>query len=146
MILDAIVQEVNWRSLLVREIGSRNEILVNNVFNAQNFSRGNCVRIHYTGQMTLSIPPQISAISVENIECDPERPSSPSRPSEMTAIVLQRRRNELLTRNLSNNHEIIVRTPHADHFCIGQRLIVTYDSILMNNPPEVEAISIRSIC
>lgn len=151
MILNTIVQQVNMNSLLVREIGSNNEYQVN-VFNARRFSRGDCVRIIHTGQMTLSIPPQISAISVQRIECDPVRPPVPSRPpvssrpSEMTAIILQRRRHELLVRDVFNNRQIVVRTINADHFCEGQRIVVTYDTMRMNNPPEVDAISIRAIC
>lgn len=151
MELDAIVQQVNMNSLLVREIDTNNEYIVN-VSNTRGFARGNCVRINHTGQMTLSIPPQITAISIRRILCNPVRPSFPprpsssSRPSEMTAITLQKRRNELLVRDIDNNRQVIVRTPHADHFCIRQRIVITYDSIRMNNPPEVEAISIRSLC
>lgn len=152
MILDAIVQQVNVNSLLVREMNSNNEVLVNNVSGTQRFSRGDCVRINHTGQMTLSIPPQVNAISVQHIMCDPVRPSFPSRPpipsrpSEMTAIVLERRRNELLVRDISNNRQVIVRTPHVNHFCSGQRIIITHDSIRISNPPEVDAIDIRTIC
>lgn len=159
MILDAIVQQVHTNSLLVREMDSNNEYLVN-VSNARRFSRGDCVRITHTGQMTLSIPPQIIATSVQPIRCNPVRPPSPprppfpsrppspppSRPSEMTAIILQRQRNGLLVRDIGNNRQIFVQTPHSDHFCRGQRIVVAYDTMRMNNPPEVNAIDIRTIC
>lgn len=145
MVLDAIVHQVNWNSLLVREVGSNQEILVN-FPNSRRFSRGDCVRIVHTGQMTMSIPPQVSAISVQVINCRPSINPPSSRPSEMTVNILQTRRNELLVRDIRSNRQMIVRTPYVHHFCRGQRIIVTYDTIRMNNPPDVDAIDIRLIC
>lgn len=145
MILDAIVHQVNWNNLLVREVGTNQEILVN-FQNSRRFSRGDCVRIVHTGQMTMSIPPQISAISIQTTNCRPPMPPPSLGPSEMTVTILQTRRNELLVRDIRNNRQMIVRTPYVHHFCRGQRIIVAYDTIRMNNPPEVNAIDIRPIC
>ena len=62
MIKFATVLEVNPDSLFVRD-NSGQEILVD-AQNAQQFAPGDYVRIIYNGAMTLSLPPQISAIFV----------------------------------------------------------------------------------
>lgn len=145
MILEGVVQQVNPNSLLVREISTNNEILVN-AANTRRFSRGDCVRVVHSGQMTFSIPPQIIAGSIQQIRCNQFDHRPPGAPSEMTALILQRRQGELLVRDIRNARQIIVVTPHSNHFCRGQRIIVTYDTIRMTNPPRVDARNIRTIC
>lgn len=146
MIMNAIVLRVDSGSLLVRDLEINQEVLV--FFrDARRFSPGNRIRITFSGAITRSIPPQITATSIERIpgQTNPPRPPGPA-PSETRATVLQRRRGSLLVRNMNNNQQLLVHTPHAHHFCARQRIIVRHDTILMNNPPEVHAIDITAIC
>lgn len=143
MFIMAIILQVNSGNLMVRNFENNQEILVH-FRDSRNFRSDEHVRIEFNGQMTLSIPPQITAISILRIHHP--TPPSPPRSTEMRATVLQRRANSLLVRNMSNNRQLIVNTPHARHFCARQRIIVRYNSIIMNNPPEVTAIDITAIC
>jgi len=143
MFVYAAVLRVNSGNLLVRDFENNQEVLVH-FRNARNFRPGDHIRIEFNGQMTHSIPPQITAISIQRIP-HPVPPSQ-SRPTETRATVLQRRNNSLLVRDMSNNRQLAVNTPHAHHFCVGQRIIVKYDSIIMNNPPEINAIDITTVC
>jgi len=143
MIITATVIRVNSGSLLVRDVSNGMEILV--FFrDTRRFSPGNLVRITYNGQMTHSIPPQITATSIQRIQGSTQPPQST--PSETRATVLQRRRNALLVRDMSNNRQLLVHFSNAHHFCVGQRITIRHDTIRMNNPPEVNAIDIAPIC
>lgn len=143
MYMNATVLRVNTGNLLVRDLKNHQEVLVH-YRNTRGFSPGNHIRIEFNGQMTPSIPPQITAISIQVIR-DPAPPPQ-SRPSEVRAIVLQRRRTSLLVRDMGNNRQLVVNTPHSHHFCIGQRIVVKHDRIIMNNPPEINAIDITTMC
>lgn len=147
MFLNAMILEINPGRMLVRDLSNNNEVLVH-YRNAGRFSRGDCVRITHTGAMTFSIPPQITAISIQRTQgcVRPPDPPSQSRPSEMRATIIQRQRGGLLVRNMRDNRQMFVRTPFSHHFCPRQRIIVTYNTIIMNNPPEVTAIDISQIC
>lgn len=63
MTMQAIVIEVRRDQLLVLDFDSRRRVIVNTP-HARRFSPGNIVRIRYSGVMTMSIPPQIYAISI----------------------------------------------------------------------------------
>lgn len=145
--INAIIIRINANNILVRDLDTNQEILVH-YCNSRQFRLGERIRIEFTGQMTLSLPPQISAISIQRIgqPAPPPPPPCQSRPTETRATIQQVRRNSLLVRDMSNNRQLVVNTPHANHFCRNQRIIVTHDSIIMNNPPEINAIAITALC
>ena len=60
VVMNARVLEVNCCSLLVCDLCTGHQVLVN-ADNACCFCPGDCVCIKYSGAMTTSIPPQISA-------------------------------------------------------------------------------------
>ena len=64
----ATVRQVHPRSLLVYDNSTAQEILVHTA-NACRFSIGDCVCIHFSGIMTMSIPPQISATCICLANC-----------------------------------------------------------------------------
>lgn len=65
----AVILEVRSRQLLVCNCSTRQTILVH-TDQACCFSQGEQVLIQYSGAMTMSLPPQISAISItRNICC-----------------------------------------------------------------------------
>lgn len=147
MILNGVVLRVNPGNLLVRDLGNGQEVLVH-FHDSRRFSAGDCVRIIFRGAMTFSIPPQITAASIQRTQCRRPEPPAPQRPgmSEMRAVILERRHGSLLVRDMSNNRQFIVHTPHSQHFCPRQRIIIKYDSIVMNNPPEIRAAELAAIC
>lgn len=144
MIMNATVIQTNPRNLLVRDLETGDEISVH-FPNASRFAAGNHVSITFDGKMTRSIPPQITAISIQRIH--PPTPLPPqSIPTETRAVVLRKGQGFLLVRGTQDNKQMRVNTPHTNHFCVGQRIIVRYDTIKMNNPPEVSAIEITPVC
>lgn len=66
VIMTATVLEVRHRSLLVRDRRTSQKVLVHTSL-ARLFRPGNIVRILYSGAMTRSIPPQITAIRIKKI-------------------------------------------------------------------------------
>ena len=62
----ATVQEAQQGSLLVRDRRTAQEVFVHTPF-ARRFRPGDIVRIQYSGAMTMSIPPQITAIRIFRI-------------------------------------------------------------------------------
>lgn len=62
-VMFAIVQEVRLDSLLVRDRRTRQDVLVRTP-TARQFRPGDLVRILYSGAMTRSIPPQITAFRI----------------------------------------------------------------------------------
>lgn len=64
----ATVRQVCPCSLLVCDCATDQEVLVHTP-NACCFSCGECVCIHFSGAMTMSIPPQISADCVHRVAC-----------------------------------------------------------------------------
>lgn len=62
-IMRAIVIEVQWQRLLVLDLDARQQVLVNTP-DARYFAPGDFVRIWFSGAMTRSIPPQITAIRI----------------------------------------------------------------------------------
>lgn len=142
MTITATVLRVERRGLLVRNNANGQEIFVN-FNNASAFSAGDVVRITSTGTMTFSIPPQITATSVVRV---PQAAPPQSQTEIRRAQILRITRNALTVRDPSNNRQVIVRYPYAHHFCVGQRVNITYDTIVLNNPPEVTATDVFPIC
>lgn len=68
MTMQAIVIKVRPGNLLVFD-ESMSQTVVVHTPNACRFRVGNCVSIFYSGIMTASIPPQISAIRITRIPC-----------------------------------------------------------------------------
>ena len=62
------VRSVEDGQLLVRNWESCQDVVVF-YDGACRFSCGQCVRVHYNGIMTLSLPPQVNADCVEQISC-----------------------------------------------------------------------------
>ena len=140
MNMTAIIIRVDQRSLLVRNEETSEEVLV--IYrSANNFSVGERVRITYNGRMTFSIPPQITATSIERL-----RPVPQPEPSEIRVEVIQRGRNFLMVVNTQNRQRIRVEYTYAHHFCIGQQVVVRYNTITMSNPPRVTAADIIPVC
>lgn len=61
--MSATVRQVCPGNLLVCDHNTDQEVVVHTA-NACRFSRGDCVCIHFSGAMTMSIPPQITATSI----------------------------------------------------------------------------------
>ena len=66
MIMTATVLSTQDGNLLVFDFSNRRQVQVN-TNDAFRFCPGDLVRIRYNGAMTMSIPPQISAISIVRI-------------------------------------------------------------------------------
>lgn len=146
MTMTATVIQVGPQSLLVRNEENNEEVLVN-FRNSNRFSVGDRIRITFNGQMTFSIPPQITATSIQRLgSISPAPPSPQLRPSEMRAVVLQTGRNFLIVRNTRTGQQMRVEYIHAHHFCIRQQIIVRYDTITMTTPPTVTATDILPVC
>lgn len=63
MTMCAVILEISDRKILVRDSKTNQEIAVNTRCNC-NFRVGDRVIIFHSGAMTMSIPPQISAIRI----------------------------------------------------------------------------------
>jgi len=144
MIMKATVIQTRPRNLLVRDLETGEEVSVH-FQNAARFSAKDRISITYDGKMTRSIPPQITAISIQRLH--PSNPSPPqSSPTEARVVVLRKGRDFLLVRGVRDNKQMRVNFSHANHFCAGQQIIIRYDTIKMSNPPEVNAIEITPVC
>ena len=66
MVMIATVLSVQRSNLLVFDFANRQQVQVN-TNDAFRFRPGDLVRIRYNGAMTMSIPPQISAIRIMKI-------------------------------------------------------------------------------
>lgn len=148
MIMIAIVLQVDNMSLLVRDLSNNQEVRVNMSGN-QNISPGDRIMIFYNGAMTMSIPPQISAFAVQVLQpsvIPPTPPTPPLPQTQVRAIVVEKRTNSLLVRELNNNSLMVVNTANSRYFCNGQRVIVTYDVMTRSIPPQVNALDILPDC
>lgn len=63
MTMCAVILEISDHRLLVRDSGTRQDVVVNTRCNCD-FRVGDRVIILYRGAMTMSIPPQISAVKI----------------------------------------------------------------------------------
>lgn len=146
MIMIATVLRVEGRGLLVRDSATGQEVFVN-FGNPRAFRAGDVVRITYTGQMTPSIPPQIIATSVVRVNQPQPQPQPQPSQTEIRRALIQRISNNVLyVRNPSNGQQVIVNYPYAHHFCVGQRVNIRFDSIILSNPQQVNATDVRPIC
>lgn len=145
MVMLAIVLRVGRNSILVRDLSNNQEVQVN-MRNTQNISVGDRVAIFYNGTMTTSIPPQISALSVQVLRSTAVPPASEISGTEVRAVIVDKRSNSLLVRNINDNSLLVVNTPNSRFFCNGQTVIVRYDNIRLSNPPEVDALDILPAC
>lgn len=142
MTINATVLRVFDDRLLVRDLSNNEEIMVN-FRNARRFSPGDFVKITFNGQMTPSIPPQIAATSIQRIERPVTPP--PSTSSELRAVVIQKRRGSLLVREMNTNNQFIVEYRQACSFRVGQRIVVQYETIFLNVPPNPSRIIATNI-
>lgn len=158
MVMTATVLRVNAQSLLVRDEATGQQVLVN-TSNTGRFSVGDRVVIFYTGPMTASIPPQITAVTVQTIGRPPLRPGvifpivppigtlpPVVRPGEMRGTVRHVGENFLLFRNAVTNQDLRVEYDYARHFCVGQNIIVSFDPRLNTNPNRIFASDINPVC
>lgn len=139
----ATVIQSNPGRLLVRDSSTGEEVIVF-TRDAGNFVPGDRIMITFSGAMTLSIPPQITAISIQRLP-DFTLPLEPEE-AEMRATILQTMRNSLLVWDIDNDRDVVVSSPYSHHFCVRQQVIIRYDSIRLSNPPEVTATDIIPIC
>lgn len=155
MNMNATVLRVQSRNLLVIDLSNNQEVLVR-YSNPNRFSVGDRVRIRYDGKMTRSIPPQITASSIQFIRqtpppqpprppIQPSRPPQASTPSEIRAIVTQTCRGFLMVRDMQSNRIMRVNYSNANQFRVGHRVIIWYDTIFMGNPPVINATAINQI-
>lgn len=147
----ATVISTDSRGLLVIDSATGNEVFVN-FNNAGAFRPGDIVRILYTGTMTLSIPPQITATSVTRWNTTPSRPT-PMPPQQTNfseirrATVLQVRRDFLLVRDpANNNRQVGVNYSYAHHFCVGQRVNIRYETAFIDSRLTVNATDVFPVC
>lgn len=142
MNMTATVLRVNPQSLLVRDESNGQEVLV--LFRGANtFSSGDRIRITFNGQMTPSIPPQITATAIQRLS---PAGSQPSGQTEMEAVVLRRGRGYLIVRRVRDRQQIRVEYRDARYFCPNQRVRVSYDTFTFGNPPRVTATDVSPIC
>ena len=138
-----VIRILGPQRLLVRDNATGNEVVVH-ARNASAFRAGEVVRITYTGQMTFSNPPQISANSIVRI-----RPSAPNLPSQTEirrAQILSVQRGRLSVRDPATQRIMNVNYPYAHHFCVRQLVNIRYDSLSLSNPPLITATEITPLC
>jgi len=139
MVMTASVTHVQRGNLLVHDLNTNQEVLVH-FRDSDRFLAGDTVKITFDGKMTRSIPPQITADSIQLFY------PQPSAPARIRATVIEKGRQHLIVRDPQNNRQLRVNFSSARHFCVGQRITITYDTIVMSNPPTINAIDIVPIC
>ena len=80
MLMQAVVIQVQWESLLVLDLDTQQRVIVNTPV-AHLFRPGDQVNIWYNGVMTRSIPPQIYAQSIRRAPSN-EFPPVPCLPGQ----------------------------------------------------------------
>ena len=90
MIMIATVVRQTPQGILVTDISNGDQVQVN-LSGPARFAPGDRVRITYNGVMTRSIPPQITAESIQNINntlppMNPLPPPPPNRPGQITPV------------------------------------------------------------
>ena len=133
MIKFATVLEVNPDSLLVRD-NSGQEILVY-TRNAQQFTPGDFVRIIYNGAMTLSLPPQISAIFVTLVR----------RGAQVCGEILSLGRDSFVLRDADGAH-FQVNWEDTYSLAAGDTVCVQYDGQMTRSiPPQITGIAVEKV-
>ena len=131
MIKFATVLEVNPDSLFVRDTTGQ-EILVY-TRNAQQFTPGDFVRIIYNGAMTLSLPPQISAIFVTLVR----------RGARVCGEILSIGQGNFLLADAEGG-EIQVNFQNAFTFAPGDTVCVQYNGKMSRSiPPQITGITVE---
>ena len=138
-----VIRILGPRRLLVRDTQTGNEVVVN-AANASAFRVGDQLRINYTGQMSFSNPPQISATSI--VRAQPPAGSLPPSSEIRRAQILSVQRGQLSVRDPQSRRIMNVRFAFAHHFCVRQLVNIRYDSISLTNPPTVTATDITPVC
>lgn len=133
MIKFATVLEVNPDSLLVRD-NSGQEILVY-TRNAQQFTPGDFVRIIYNGAMTLSLPPQISAIFVTLVR----------RGARVCGEILSLGRDSFVLLDADGAH-FQVNWEDTYALSAGDTVCVQYDGQMTRSiPPQITGIAVEKV-
>jgi len=142
MIMTAIVIQVQEENLIAIDLSNYQEVLVH-FNNSSWYLVGDIIEIIFDEIMTLSIPPQINALSIQLIT-PPQSP--PPILTEIEAIVVIKDRQFLEVRNLQYNIQLHVTYDYAYHFCVGQRVSIMYDTVILDNLTTINAIDITPIC
>ncbi len=133
MIKFATVLETNPDSLLVRD-SSGQEILVY-TRNARQFTPGDFVRIIYNGAMTLSLPPQISAIFVTLVR----------RGARVCGEILSLGRDSFVLRDADGAH-FQVNWEDTYSLSAGDTVCVQYDGRMTRSiPPQITGIAVEQV-
>jgi len=157
MQMTAVVINTNQQGMLVRNEANNENVRV--IYrNSRRFGPGDRVRITYSGVITLSIPPQITATNVQLLGTAPRPPFvampplfNPPRPPlfiprEMRVTVLRTEQGFLIVRNNANNQILRVDTPDARFFCPGRQAVVRFNTIIPGLPPRVDLVEIMPLC
>lgn len=144
MIMVATVIRIDARGLLVRDMETGQDVFVN-FLGAASFRPGDVVQITYTGTMTASIPPQISATSVVLLSSVAQ--PQPTFSEIRRAVILQVRRDVLIVRDPARNNRLVtVNYPYAHHFCVGNRVNIRYETAFINGGLTINATDIFPAC
>lgn len=79
MFMQAVVIESGWDQLLVLDLDTRQQVVVHTP-QARMFRPGEQVMIWYSGAMTNSIPPQITALRIQRVPGNEFQPLPPVQP------------------------------------------------------------------
>jgi hypothetical protein len=147
------------RTLTVRN-EETGEAVVVNFNNPRAFNVGDRVRVTYTGIMTLSEPPQITATNIQRVPVPqpphhrppggpvfhPQPPVFTPIPREIRAQIMRRENNFLIVRNVANNQILRADTRDARFFCVGRFVTITFHSIFPGIPPRMDVIEVLPVC
>jgi hypothetical protein len=147
------VLSIGPRTLTVRDEESGEAIVVN-FNNPRAFNVGDRVRVTYTGVMTASEPPQITATNIQHAPAGPQfrppfHPSPPvftPIPREIRAQIIRRENNFLIVRNTANNQILRADTRDARFFCPGRFVTIRFNSISPGLPPRMDVIEVLPVC
>ena len=142
MTMNAVILDITPGVLTVRNLAN-NETVIVNYRNTRRFNIGDRIRITYSGIATMSIPPQITASSIQLTQSPP---IVPPREREMRALVLRREHNFLIVRNNAGGRILRVDTRDARFFCPGRQVIIRHGGISPGLPPRVFATEVLPVC
>jgi hypothetical protein len=163
MQMTGTVLSLGPRTLTVRNEESGEAVVVN-FNNPRAFNVGDRVRVTYTGIMTMSEPPQITATNIQRAPAQPPhrppgdvfhpqppvfQPQPPvftPIPREIRAQVIRREHNFLIVRNVSNNQILRADTRDARFFCPGRFVTIRFNSIFPGIPPRMDVIEVLPVC
>ncbi|MCL2077879.1 MAG: YobA family protein [Oscillospiraceae bacterium] len=140
MIMNATIIDISPQVLTVRNQANHEEVIVR-YRNTRRFVVGDRIRITYSGIMTMSFPPQITANNIQLIASPPI-----IAPREMRAQVLRRESNFLIVRNNLNGQILRVDSGDARFFCPGRQVVIRHTGVIPGIPPRVNALELTPIC